>query len=173
MAVEVNHDPVADAGGPYTSYEGEPFSLDASASSDPDLNALTFEWTLDGDVLGSPLMDSRTLWASLPDEGSYGADVEVRDGRGGSDTKASAVAVTNVAPIVSAAASGTVSLTRPLSIPATELATFTDPGVLDTTSQPSTGATGARARAPSRSRAARAACREVIRTRCRATTPSP
>ena len=39
VVAEVNHDPVADAGGPYTSYEGEPFSLDASASSDPDLNA--------------------------------------------------------------------------------------------------------------------------------------
>ena len=91
-------------------------------------------------------MDNRTLWASLADDGSYRADVEARDGRGGSDTAVAAtVEVLNVAPAVSAAPSSTVSLTRPPLRPHPQRVDPPSriPACSTLMRPPSTGATGA------------------------------
>jgi PKD repeat protein len=37
--------PLANAGGPYTAFVGDPLSLNGSASADPDGDAITFSWT--------------------------------------------------------------------------------------------------------------------------------
>ena len=44
-----NEPPEADAGGPYTITEGNSLSLNASGSSDPDSNPLTYRWDVNGD----------------------------------------------------------------------------------------------------------------------------
>jgi hypothetical protein len=44
-----NQSPQAVAGGPYAAFAGESFTLDASASSDPDQDTLLYEWDLDQD----------------------------------------------------------------------------------------------------------------------------
>ncbi|PKQ16483.1 MAG: hypothetical protein CVT67_04955 [Actinobacteria bacterium HGW-Actinobacteria-7] len=130
--VELNNPPVADAGGPYTAYEGALVSLDASASTDPDGNALSFSWTLDGESVGSALMDNRTLSLRLADNGEREVAVGVDDGRGGRSVSAATLTVLNVAPSVEATTPRSVGLNGLLSITTTTLASFTDPGVLDT-----------------------------------------
>lgn len=132
VLVQTNNDPVASAGGPYVAEEGTIVSLDASGSSDPDGNALTYSWLLGGEALGSPLADNQRIALCKQDDFAGTGELTVIDGRGGVDTAAAEVVFLNVAPTVSAVASNTVQLSRPLTIPSSELATFTDPGAEDT-----------------------------------------
>jgi hypothetical protein len=69
--------PVADAGGPYLGAIDTPIALDASASSDPDGDPLTYLWTsADGE-----LADATGLSASFsaPEAGIYPVTLEVCD----------------------------------------------------------------------------------------------
>ena len=76
---------------------GEDFGLDASGSSDPDGDSLSFEWDTDNngnydDATGNFPSVSRS------DDGSYSIGLRVSDGNGGTDTTSSTVTVNNRAP---------------------------------------------------------------------------
>ena len=69
--------------------------LDASTSSDPDGDALTFEWNFgDGGSLGSGAVVTHTY--STP--GRYTAVVTVREGRGGTATASIVIDAGNAPP---------------------------------------------------------------------------
>jgi len=107
----------ADAGGPYTIDEGDSVMLDASASSDPESDPLTFAWDLDNDsIYGDVTGETPTVtWAQLQsfgidDDGVYPIAVEVDDGNGNTDTDATTLTVNNFVPILSTTGSSTVGV---------------------------------------------------------------
>jgi CSLREA domain-containing protein len=135
-AVLVNRAPNADAGGPYAIDEGDPLSLDASLSSDPDEDSLTFTWDVNGDgVFGDATGATPTLSAAqladlgLADDGTFTVTVRVEDAQGGRDEASTTLTVNNVAPTVDAGGDVTLEAGTALS----RAGSFTDPGADDWT----------------------------------------
>lgn len=87
-AYQINTAPTANAGGPYLIYVGGSLELNASASSDPDGDPLTYSWDLNGDgVFGDATGVNPVLtWSQLNALGITGTfstvhlAVEVSDG---------------------------------------------------------------------------------------------
>ena len=101
----VNHAPVANAGPDQTAAIGQLVTLDGSASSDPDGDALTFAWSLVSVPAGSAstLTDASSVAAHLtPDlAGIYVVQLIVNDGTLSSapDTATITVSLSNHAPL--------------------------------------------------------------------------
>jgi hypothetical protein len=98
LAVEViNSPPVAEAGGPYGTFEGTSVWLDGSASTDPDGAIVGYEWDFGGDgtidATGPTAEFRRTRQQVL-------GRSEVTDGFGASGVDEAQIVVGNVAPIV-------------------------------------------------------------------------
>ncbi len=117
VATAPNSPPTADAGGPYTIAEGAALVLDASGSTDPDGDPLTYLWDIDfdgsyDDATGSAPTVAWSTLASLgiADDGAYTVGLRVTDGNGGADTTTTALTVTNTAPTPTVSGSG---LARP------------------------------------------------------------
>lgn len=99
-----NDPPIADIGGPYVINEGSSLSLDASGSSDPDSDGLTYAWDLDNDgafddATGvSPIV----AWASLPsgirDDGTFTIRVSVSDGTNPAQIETASLTISNLDP---------------------------------------------------------------------------
>jgi CSLREA domain-containing protein len=113
---EFNNAPIADVGGPYSIAEGEAITLDASASTDPDLDMLSFAWDLDDDGLYDDAVGSTPSvpWATLvtlgiDDDGSYPVAVRVDDGNGAIDTAAATLTIVNTPPTIAATGPSTIS----------------------------------------------------------------
>ena len=72
--------PVIDDGGPYTGFAGEPVQFDASATSDPDGDPLTFMWLFPDDFTGATGSQVSHTFATA---GTYTPMLTVSDGDGG------------------------------------------------------------------------------------------
>lgn len=72
-----NRPPVADAGGPYAGGVGSPIEFDGSASSDPDGDALTYEWDFGDGAKAEGVNPTH----SFANEGSYLVTLIVSDGQ--------------------------------------------------------------------------------------------
>ena len=125
----VNQAPTANAGGPYQGVEGTPIQFDASASTDPDDDPLTYRWDLQNDGTwdtnwsNSPLSPSMTFG----DDATGTVAVEVSDGELNATANVSFV-IANAPPELTSFqvdANGESS-------PSTLTVSFSDPGWLDT-----------------------------------------
>lgn len=132
-----NQPPVANAGGPYTINEGDGLTLNASTSSDPDNDPLTYSWDINGDgTFGDATGVSPSLtWSELKalgiNDGPASLDVRVRasDGQGHVTTSApKTLTVANVSPTPNAGADQTVNEGNLVAL----AGTFADRGDADT-----------------------------------------
>jgi hypothetical protein len=90
VVAKVNTPPIANAGGPYSLVTGQPLTLDASASNDPDGDALNYSWDINGDGAFGDATGARPIlsWAQLGALGisgpgtTYNIRVRVDDGHG-------------------------------------------------------------------------------------------
>jgi PKD repeat protein len=87
-----NLPPVAEAGGPYSVVENNSVTLDASGSTDPGNDTLTFAWDLDDDgQFDDATGETALLTGAAP--GDYIVRVQVSDGDGGVSTDSALVTV--------------------------------------------------------------------------------
>lgn len=110
FTVNTNSPPTADLTGPSSLSLNQQGSFDASGSSDPDGDSLSYSWSVDsGSISGSSGIES---WGS---PGSYTVSVTVSDGNGGSDTASVNVDVSDESnPFVSSPSpTGTVGTSSP------------------------------------------------------------
>ncbi|MBN1993207.1 MAG: PKD domain-containing protein [Anaerolineae bacterium] len=126
-----NAPPTAEANGPYTTTVNLPVSLNATGSTDPTGDPLTYQWNF-GD--GTPVIVTSSITVShvYLDDNVYTAVLQIDDGRGGADTDTATVTVNNSPPVAAAVVNPN---------PALEGASITfdgssssDPGIFDTLS---------------------------------------
>jgi len=108
QVVVPNAPPVADAGPDRTLRKGAPVALDGSASSDPDGDPLTYEWT---QTSGLPVAlsggDPPVAGFTPTRAGTYGFRLLVRDGDGAEDQDAVFVVTWGLPPVAVLAADAT------------------------------------------------------------------
>ena len=95
-----NQPPKASAGGPYTVDEGTNASLTAAGSTDPENDALTYAWDLDGDGEFDDSTIINPTFETVGDNAVKTVKVRVTDAIGDSDVATSTVTINNVAPAV-------------------------------------------------------------------------
>ncbi|TEB06189.1 PKD domain protein [Pelotomaculum schinkii] len=122
----VNTPPVADAKGPYTGNEGSAITFSGSGA-DADNDQLTYSWDF-GDGLSTPFSSSATALHTYTDNGNFTATLTVKDSYGGIGTANVTVTVNTVAPTIESALLAPVQVKTAI----TAIASFSDPGTLDT-----------------------------------------
>jgi endonuclease G len=96
--------PVAATDGPYVGIEGSTVTLSAAGSTDPDGDALTYEWSFGDGSTGTGVSPTHVY----ADNGNFQVSVIVTDPYGAADTAATTVTVMNAAPSVAAFAGGSL-----------------------------------------------------------------
>ncbi len=128
-----NEAPVAQANGPYSVDEGSSITLDATGSSDPDGDALSYAWDLDNDLTYETPGITATFSAA---EGpaSLTVGLQVTDEHGLQSLSTASVTVNNVAPTLNLRALSPVSAGNIYQMGGllTLSGTLTDPGLSDT-----------------------------------------
>ena len=119
-----NAPPVAVVGGPYTGAEGSAVNFDGSGSTDPDGDALTYEWDFGDGSTGTGVSPSHTY----ADNGVYTVRLTVSDGVEETTAQTTAT-IANVAPTVQIDPAQVTVTDEGSSLLVT--ASFSDPGVLD------------------------------------------
>ncbi len=123
-----NRPPVANAGGPYTTDEGQNVTLNGTGSSDPDTgdSIASFAWDLDDDgTFETP--GATPTFDAVGQDGVFTVGLQVTDQAGATATTTTTVRVNNVAPTVAFTATSPVAEDSATAIDGT----VTDPGWLD------------------------------------------
>jgi len=127
LITTLNTPPWPDANGPYFGDEGSQIGLDGTGSFDPDGDPLNYAWSVDSALCAFDDATSPTPDLTCGDNGNFTVTLVVDDGQAtASDT--AAVTVNNVAPTVVAGPDVTINEGEFANV----LATFSDPGWLDT-----------------------------------------
>src|SRR5205823_2482168 len=106
IAPPINHPPTAVVAGPYSGVEGSAIAFNGTGSSDPDGDAIAYDWDFDD---GSPHGTGASPNHVYLDNGTYSVSLTVTDSKGlASAPSTTTVTVTNVAP--------TASLNSPASV---------------------------------------------------------
>ncbi|MDZ4384042.1 MAG: MopE-related protein, partial [Nitrospirota bacterium] len=120
--------PVASAGGPYTGVSGSPVALDGTGSSDPNGDALTFEWDLDGDgQFDDAAGDTPSHTWDIAFSGLIG--LRVTDPSGNISTSYASISITpgNGAPVITSFSPLSTDLSASVLSPLSFSVTATDP----------------------------------------------
>jgi methionine-rich copper-binding protein CopC len=119
----LNRPPVANAGGPYSTLEGASVLVDGSASSDPESDALTFAWDLDGDGAFDDATGPSASFAGIDGPSTHTVGLRVCDTANACATTTTTVVVHNVTPVPNAGADQTVYRFETVTL----LGTWSDP----------------------------------------------
>jgi PKD repeat protein len=120
--------PIADAGGPYSGFEGTGIAMDGSLSTDADGPIASYAWDCEDDgVYDVTSSVATTTGCVYPDQGVYTVRLQVTDSAGNTDEATATVNVANANPTVVAitATGADEGALASLSVQATDVAADT------------------------------------------------
>lgn len=123
VIVTYKQPPVANAGGPYTGYEGSPIIFNGTSSYDPDGTVVSYRWDLDGDGEYDDAAGASPEYV-WNDDYSGIIGLKVTDMDGFTDMSTTTVTVENVAPTVEVGANQSANVGDTV----TFSGSFVDPG---------------------------------------------
>ncbi len=119
--------PVANAGGPYSTPEGTNVSLSAAATTENGDGPFTYAWDLDNDGQYNDATGKAPSFTRVGQDGVFTVGVKVTNANGFSSTASATVTVTNVKPSVSLASNAPKAENTSVTV----TGTVSDPGWLD------------------------------------------